>query len=93
MESPKKKYKVVFTKKAEKQIRKLDRPTFYLITKWIKKNLEGCENPRSKGKGLVGNHGGEWRYRVGDYRIIAEIKDSEILIYIFEVGHRKEIYE
>lgn len=92
MESPKK-YKVIFTKKADKQFRKLDRQTFIQIITWIKKNLEGCENPRSKGKGLVGDRSGEWRYRVGDYRIIAEIRDSEILIYILEVGHRKEIYE
>ncbi len=92
MESPKK-YKVEFSKKADKQLRKLDYKTFTVITSWIKKNLVGCENPRSKGKGLVGDHGGEWRYRVGDYRILAEIKDSEIIIYIIEIGHRREIYE
>lgn len=77
---------------ALKQLSKLDKPVQKLILSWINKNLQGCNNPRIKGKGLAGNHSGEWRYRVGDYRIIADIQDSELIILVIAVGHRKNIY-
>ena len=82
------KYKVEFTKLAQKQLYKLDPNTFHLITNWINKNLVGCEDPRQKGKGLTANHSGEWRYRVGDYRIIAKIQDNIVTVLVLEVGHR-----
>lgn len=86
-------YKVEFTEKAVKQLHKLDRQRFIIITNWIAKNLENCENPRRHGKALVANHSGKWRYRVGDYRLIAKIDDDRIIIFILEVGHRKNVYE
>ena len=54
-------YKVEFTKRALKDLKKLDRHTAALILGWIRKNLENCENPRSHGKGLTANRSGEWR--------------------------------
>lgn len=87
------KYKVVFTDRAKKQLKKLDKHTSSLIIGWLEKNLEGCENPRIHGKGLVENRSGQWRYRVGDYRIIAEIQEKEITILIINIGHRRDIYE
>lgn len=85
-------YHVVYTKKAEKSLRKLSKQTQTLIYGWIGKNLEGCENPRRHGKGLTANRSGQWRYRVGDYRIIAEIQDDKIIILVLNIGHRSEIY-
>ena len=87
------KYKVEYTKQAVKQLKKLDKPTASLIIGWIEKNLVDCENPRQYGKGLVANHRGEWRYRIGNYRLIADIQDEKIVILIMSVGHRREIYE
>ncbi len=87
------KYKVEYTERAIKSLRKLDKHTRKLIVAWIDKNLVDCENPRVHGKGLVQNRSGEWRYRVGDYRIICEIKEKEIVILVLEIGHRREIYE
>ena len=87
------KYKVVFTDRAKKQIKKLDRSVAALIIGWIEKNLEGCENPRIYGKNLIANKSGQWRYRIGDYRIICEIQDEEITILVLEVGHRTSIYQ
>lgn len=87
------KYKVEYTKQAVKQLKKLDKPTASLIIGWIEKNLVDCENPRQYGKGLVANHRGEWRYRIGNYRLIADIQDEKITILILNVGHRREIYE
>ena len=87
------KYKIIFTEKAKKQLKKLDKHTSALIIGWLEKNIEGCENPRMYGKGLTANRSGQWRYRIGDYRIICEIKDEEVIILVLEIGHRREIYD
>lgn len=86
------KYKVEFTQRALKDLKKLDLHTAALILGWIRKNLDGCENPRLYGKGLTANRSGQWRYRVGDYRLLAEIEDNKIVILILSIGHRREIY-
>ena len=86
------KYRVELTDRVIKQLKKLDKHTSALIIGWIEKNLEGCENPRVHGKGLTANITGQWRYRIGNYRLICEIKDKEVLILVLEVGHRREIY-
>jgi len=86
-------YTVHWTKKAQKQLSKLNRSVANHVVQWVHKNLDDCENPRQHGKALTANRTGQWRYRVGDYRIIAEIKDSEVVILVLEVGHRKEVYD
>ena len=53
----------------------------------------GCENPRIHGKGLTSNRSGEWRYRVGDYRIIVEIQDNEVIVLVLNIGHRSSVYD
>lgn len=85
-------YDLKYEAKAVKQIRKLDPASQKLIRSWIEKNLLNTENPRQHGKGLTGTLSHYWRYRVGDYRILAEINDTEIVIIIVEIGHRREIY-
>ncbi|MCD7726871.1 MAG: type II toxin-antitoxin system RelE/ParE family toxin [Ruminococcus sp.] len=87
------KYKVVFTKEAKKQLKKLDKYVTALIVNWMDKNLEGCENPRTHGKALTANRSGQWRYRIGDYRLIAEIRDDEIIILVLSIGHRRDVYD
>lgn len=87
------KYKVLFTERARKDLKKMNKTISALILSWVRKNLEDCENPRQHGKSLVGDKSGQWRYRVGDYRLLAEIRDNEIVILILTVGHRREIYE
>lgn len=86
-------YTVEYSLRAVKDLKKLDKYTASLILGWIEKNLVDCENPRQHGKGLAANRSGQWRYRVGDYRILADIQDEKIVILILEVGHRREIYE
>lgn len=85
-------YKVIFTEKAKKQLKKLDKHISTLIISWLEKNIQNCENPRVHGKGLVENKSGQWRYRIGDYRIICEIEDEKVIVLVLEVGHRREIY-
>lgn len=85
-------YHVELTEQARKALKKMDQQTAKMLTAWIRKNLEGCTDPRQHGKGLTANRSGQWRYRVGDYRIIADIQDDKIVILIFTIGHRREVY-
>ena len=64
-----------------------------MILNWIEKNLEGCSNPRLFGKPLSGDRKGQWRYRVGDYRIITLIQDNKLIILVIAIGHRRDIYK
>ena len=86
-------YDVIYTEKALKSLKKLDKSILKMIKAWIDKNLVGTEDPRQLGKGLTANRSGQWRYRVGDYRILAEIQEDKLVILVVEVGHRKNIYE
>ncbi|MBU5669879.1 type II toxin-antitoxin system RelE/ParE family toxin [Peptoniphilus sp. MSJ-1] len=86
-------YKVKFSNKANKIFKKIDRPIQKLIISYLENNLEGCENPRAIGKALVGNKKGLWRYRIGNYRLICEIKDYDLIILIINLGHRRDIYK
>ena len=87
------KYTVEYTKRAIKQLKKLDKQTSALLLGWIEKNLVDCDNPRQFGKGLTANRKGEWRYRIGDYRLVADIQDDIIVILILNIGLRRDIYK
>ena len=84
--------KIIIQPNAKKQLKNLDFTVQKRIAKFID-NLEELENPRIKGKSLAGNLSGFWRYRVGDYRIICDIVDSEITIYILDISHRSKSYK
>lgn len=86
-------FHVELTAEAMKQLKKLDKHTAALIVGWLRKNLEGCSDPRQHGKGLTANRSGQWRYRVGDYHILAEIQDEKIIVLVLSIGHRSEIYK
>ena len=85
-------YELLTTEKFEKAFKKLDRQTQKIIKSWIDKNLMACENPRIYGKGLTANRSGQWRCRVGSYRILADIQDHTLILILLDVGHRKNIY-
>ena len=84
-------FHVIFSDQAIKELKKMDRYVSSLILGWIRKNLEGCENPGNTGKALTGDKSGAWRYRVGNYRIICEIRDTDIFILVLSIGHRKKV--
>ena len=86
-------WNVRISDKAKKQLKKLDQGHRRIILTWLAKNIEGCENPRLYGKALSANHAGKWRYRVGEYRIIVEIKDAELIVLALKIGHRKDVYK
>lgn len=86
-------YVVRTTPRFEKEFKKLDRYTMKMIKAWIEKNLSGCENPRVKGQALTANRKGQWRYRIGDYRLLCLIEDKELVILALSIGHRREVYD
>lgn len=87
------KYKVIYEKRAIKNLSKIDKGQQALIISWIEKNLVNTDDPKKYGKALKGNLKEYWRYRIGNYRVLADIDDGQIKIFISNIGHRKEIYE
>lgn len=88
-----KKYNVELSERFKKEFRKLDKYTQKIIRSWINKNLVECQNPRQYGKGLTANRKDQWRYRIGDYRLICEIEDENMIILALTIGHRRSIYK
>jgi len=81
---------VLIDKKAVKEINKLDAVMATRIYDYLEK-LEDID-PRSKGKALKGELNHLWRYRVGNYRILAEIQDEELIVLVVRVSHRSNVY-
>ncbi|MBB5022545.1 type II toxin-antitoxin system RelE family toxin [Desulfurispira natronophila] len=87
-------WKIDFDPAAVRELRKLDRPVAKRILDFLHNRLASIDDPRSIGEALKGDKlGGLWRYRVGDCRIIASIKDSELQLLVIRVGHRKDVYK
>jgi mRNA interferase RelE/StbE len=80
-------WRIETTTKFDKSIRKLDRVVATRIIAYLE-DLLTLEDPRQRGKGLTGDRAGYWRYRIGDYRVIAEIHDSALVILAIDVPHR-----
>lgn len=86
-------WRLVFSKRAEKQLSKMDAGMRRIIVAWLLKNVDGCDDPRAHGKGLTGNLLGAWRYRIGDYRVLCDIRDDELVVFALEIGHRREVHK
>ena len=84
--------RLVYSDKALKQLKKLDKIANARIVDYMDE-IAVLKNPRERGKALVGNFAGFWRYRVGDYRILCRIQDDVLEILIVEIGHRKNVYD
>lgn len=84
--------RVEYTEAVKKQISKLDNSIKKRIFDYMDE-VEKLDNPRLRGKRLVGNLLGLWRYRVGAYRILCDIEDDVLVILVVDIGHRKEVYD
>ena len=84
---------IIVDDKALKVLQKLDKPVAARIINFIENRLSIADNPRSLGAALQGSELGDfWKYRVGDYRVIASIQDVQVTITIVKIGNRKEVY-
>ena len=86
-------YQIEFKATFIKSLRKITSVERDRINRWIAKNLHDTSSPRAHGKALVGSSKGLWRYRVGKYRIIAQIQDKELILLMIDVASRGQVYK
>ena len=86
-------WRVEFEDAALKELTKLDKPVARRILAFLRERVAALDDPRSVGEALKGSKLGEfWKYRVGDYRIVAHIEDGALRILVLKVGNRREVY-
>lgn len=78
---------IEFLPEAAKEIRKLDRQVAARIIRTLEERIAPLEDPRTIGSALVGEHAGFWRWRIGDYRVVARIT-----VLVWRVAHRPGLY-
>lgn len=83
-------YKVFYSDKAKKELSKLDKPVAKRIHNFLTERV--AKNPKAQGGFLQGNLAEFWRYRVGDYRVIAQIDDGILTVLVVRIAHRKDVY-
>ena len=86
-------YSLLLSSNFKKAIKRIDKKQQVILLNKLLIDLDNSQNPRQNGKALVGNLKGLWRYRYGDYRVIAHIQDDECIILALEIGHKKDIYK
>lgn len=79
-------YQVEFSRQTIEQLKQANRQTARIILKWVQNYLEGCEEPRRHGKGFAGRQSFVWRYRIGQYRFMAEIHDDQKKVVLIWLG-------
>lgn len=84
--------KVDYSEGARKQLKKLDASVRKRILDYMDE-VALLDNPRVRGKMLVGSLLGFWRYRIGAYRVLCKIIDTTMVIFVVDIGHRKEVYD
>jgi mRNA interferase RelE/StbE len=83
---------IEFVPEAAKELRKLGRSEAARIIRTLEERIAPLPDPRSLGAALTGDHAGYWRWRIGDYRVVAKIEDARVLILVVRVAHRREVY-
>ncbi|ECG5862901.1 type II toxin-antitoxin system RelE/ParE family toxin [Salmonella enterica] len=82
-----------YSDRALKSLRKMDKQNARRIVDFMDLRIAVAADPRQSGRPLKGDLGEFWRYRVGDYRILCEIRDDELIILVATIGHRREVYD
>jgi mRNA interferase RelE/StbE len=85
------KWRVETTDQFDREFKKLDRSMQRRVLAYLR-DVEGLDDPRQRRKGLTTNHAGVWRYRVGEYRILAQLIDNTMTVLTLGVGHRRDVY-
>ena len=86
-------WQIEFDPSAAKELAKLDKPVARRIVQFLRERIAALTDPRSLGEALRGDElGSFWKYRLGDYRVVAEIVDRRVVIIVVRIGHRREVY-
>jgi mRNA interferase RelE/StbE len=83
---------IEFVPQAAKELKKLGRSEAARIIRTLEERIAPLDDPRSLGAPLKGEHDGYWRWRIGDYRVIARIEDGRVVILVIRIAHRREVY-
>ena len=84
-------WSIELSEKAEKSLAKLGSNVARRIAKTMRE-IAQLTDPQDRGEALTGNLAEYWRYRVGDWRVIVRFEDDRLVIFVIEVGHRREVY-
>ncbi len=86
-------WRIEFDDKAKKDLAALDKAVAKRITTFLRERVSALDDPRDIGEALKGSKlGAFWKYRVGDWRIIASIEDGALRILVVRIGNRREVY-
>ncbi len=86
-------FRVEISKNAKRFLDRLDKPTQERIEQFLFRRVQGLDNPRSIGEAMKGKQFGDlWKYRAGDWRIIARIETARLVVLVVKIGHRREVY-
>jgi mRNA interferase RelE/StbE len=85
-------WRVEFHSAAVRDLRKLGADGEHRILRYLRERIAVSEDPRRFGRALTGDRKGFWRYRVGDYRIVAAIESDRFVVLVVSIGHRREVY-
>ena len=86
-------WRVEFDPDAARDLRKLGAVAERAILRYLRQRIATAADPRRFGKPLTGDMKGLWRYRVGDYRVVASIEDGRFVVLVVTVGHRRQVYD
>ena len=70
----------------------LDRQVAHRIGTYLQDLVVSCCALRQRGKGLTANHAGLCRYRVGDYRVICQLEEDQLLVLVVRISQRSDVY-
>lgn len=79
-------------KAAKKELAKLDKTVADRILRFLEERIATDDDPRRLGEGLTENLAGLWKYRVGSFRVIAEIQEHRVVVLVVRIGHRSTVY-
>ena len=85
-------WRIEFVPAAAKELKKLGTAEAARIIATLDDRIALLDDPRTLGTALSGELGGLWRWRIGDYRVVARIEDERIMILVVRIGHRREVY-
>jgi mRNA interferase RelE/StbE len=83
---------IEFDPQAEKELAQLDKQHARRILEYLAERIATDEDPRRFGAPLRHNLTGLWKYRIGDYRVICQIKDDVLIVLVVRIGHRRLVY-
>lgn len=85
-------WEIEYAEKAARELLRIDREAARRIKRYLDERITTAADPRRFGEGLSENLAGLWKYRIGDYRVIAEIQDERFIVLVIRVGHRSKVY-